>query len=146
MTKCAREVLLADVLDRILDHAVQPRNAMHVDETLHPAVLTVAALLEGNEGTCPSLGQLGGHVGLNPRYLVKIFSRQTGLPPHAYLLNSKVNLARRLIQLRYPLSEVAARSGFSDQSHMTRLFKSHFGFTPGHYARFVVAATPNLEI
>jgi AraC-like DNA-binding protein len=33
------------------------------------------------------------------------------------------------------LAEVASLSGFADQSHFTRVFKSHFGLAPGEYRR-----------
>ncbi len=32
-------------------------------------------------------------------------------------------------------SDVAARFGFSDQPHLTRIIKAAIGKTPGHYAR-----------
>jgi AraC-like DNA-binding protein len=32
------------------------------------------------------------------------------------------------------LAQVAAEAGFADQSHMTRVFASRYGFTPGAYA------------
>jgi AraC-like DNA-binding protein len=33
------------------------------------------------------------------------------------------------------LADTAAASGFADQSHMTRIFTRHFGFTPGAWQR-----------
>jgi AraC family transcriptional regulator len=38
-----------------------------------------------------------------------------------------------------PLALIAARAGFADQSHFTRVFKQHIGATPGAYRRVVQA-------
>ena len=42
---------------------------------------------------------------------------------------------RNLIRLGEPLSAVASRCGFSDQSHLTRLFKARLGVRPANIAR-----------
>ena len=73
--------------------------------------------------------------GLSRFQLVRAFSRATGLTPHAYLVQARVHLARRLIGGKMPLAEVAAASGFADQSHMTRAFTARYGLAPGVYAR-----------
>lgn len=43
--------------------------------------------------------------------------------------------ARALIAGGRTLAEAAVECGFADQSHLTRAFASHFGFTPGDAAR-----------
>jgi AraC-like DNA-binding protein len=53
-----------------------------------------------------------------------------GLPPHQYLLQLRVDAARRLLAAKVPASEVAADVGFADQSHFVRRF---LGVTPGRY-------------
>jgi AraC-like DNA-binding protein len=40
-----------------------------------------------------------------------------------------------LIRRGTSLADTAAASGFADQSHMTRIFTRHFGFTPGAWQR-----------
>ena len=50
-------------------------------------------------------------------------------------MQARLHLARRLIVAGQPLSAVAAEAGFSDQSHLTRLFGRSYGMTPGAYAR-----------
>jgi AraC-like DNA-binding protein len=48
---------------------------------------------------------------------------------------SAAERARHLIRHGADLAEAAAASGFSDQSHMTRIFTRQFGFTPGAWQR-----------
>ncbi|MFD9903656.1 AraC family transcriptional regulator [Streptomyces sp. NPDC059063] len=63
--------------------------------------------------------------------LIAAFRQAYGLPPHAYLLRLRANRARRLLLAGQRPAEVAAATGFSDQAHLTRVFKRYFGVTPG---------------
>jgi AraC-like DNA-binding protein len=81
-----------------------------------------------------SLSVLADICGLSRFQLLRSFANATGLTPHAYQLQRRVDLARRLIGSRMPLVEAAATSGFFDQSHMTRHFTRILGVTPGAYA------------
>lgn len=83
----------------------------------------------------PSLAELATMTGLSRYQVLRRFEKAYGLPPHAWLLQQRAERARSLIAQGFGLSEAAAASGFSDQSHMTRVFARHFGFTPGAWRR-----------
>ncbi|MEW9616919.1 AraC family transcriptional regulator [Shinella sp. S4-D37] len=89
--------------------------------------------LDGDPASAVTLEDLAGDCGLGRFRLVRDFARLTGLPPHAYLLQRRTELARRLIAAGTPLAEAAAAAGFADQSHMTRNFTRRYGYTPGAY-------------
>lgn len=80
------------------------------------------------------LAELAGICGLNRFQFLRSFARSTGLTPHAYLLQRRLELARRLIVKGMSLAQAAVESGFFDQGHMTRHFTRIFGITPGAYA------------
>jgi AraC family transcriptional regulator len=51
-----------------------------------------------------------------------------------YVIKQRVEHAKRLLARRdVPLKVVAASSGFSDQSHMTRWFRKTLNVTPSEY-------------
>lgn len=77
--------------------------------------------------------------GITPRHMIRSFRKATGLPPHAYLRQLRVERARRLLHDDTPLAEVALAAGFADQAHFTKTFKQITGTTPGRY-RFDMAA------
>jgi AraC-like DNA-binding protein len=68
------------------------------------------------------------------RYAVyRAFRSAYGMAPSDYQRQLRLRAARRLITRGHPLSDVAARTGFADQSHLTRWFVRYYGITPGGY-------------
>jgi AraC-like DNA-binding protein len=102
-----------------------------------PAVPAAMARLRQRMVEAPAtsltLADLAEESGLSRYQVVRGFSKAFGLPPHAYLLQCRINLARRMIANGTPLAEAALASGFSDQSHMTRIFARSFGVSPGAF-------------
>ena len=82
----------------------------------------------------PSLSELAAMVGLSRYQLLRRFDRAYGMTPFRWQRQVRVERARLLIARRRPLAQVAADCGFADQSHLTRAFAEHFGFTPGAWA------------
>ncbi|NBM18407.1 AraC family transcriptional regulator [Streptomyces sp. GC420] len=81
------------------------------------------------------LGEAAGLLHAHPAHLVRVFSREFGMPPHQYLTTRRVDLARRLLLDGKPPPEVATAAGFYDQSHLNRHFKRVVGVSPGRYVR-----------
>lgn len=80
-----------------------------------------------------SLAELGRLTGLSTFHLHRVFCRQTGMPPHAYQTQLRINRAKQLLRGLRSLSEVALLTGFADQSHFTRHFRRLVGVTPGRF-------------
>jgi AraC-like DNA-binding protein len=101
---------------------------------MRPEVERARAMIDADPTAAITLADLAEGSGLGRFQLLRSFARATGLTPHAYILQGRVALARRLVDAGEPLADAAIASGFSDQSHMTRAFASRFGLTPGAYA------------
>jgi AraC family transcriptional regulator len=87
-----------------------------------------------------SLADLAGVVQLSVFHFIRKFRTEFGCPPHAYVMRRRIERARRqLARADIPLKVVAADCGFSDQSHMTRLFRRLLGTTPAEYRLSVTA-------
>ncbi len=99
------------------------------------AVREVREVLADRIADPPSLDELAVAAGLSPFALLRAFRVETGLPPHAYLNQLRVRLARRLLDAGLPPADVAAETGFADQPHLTRHFKRVVGVPPGAYQR-----------
>lgn len=99
----------------------------------HGAVRRALEYLEDNYTENISLQNLSGIAGLSPFHLLRVFEKQVGLPPHAYLINLRLRHAKTLLSAGIPIAQAAAESGFTDQSHLNRHFKRFIGVTPGQY-------------
>lgn len=80
-----------------------------------------------------SLAKLAECAGLSPFHFLRVFEKEVGLTPHAYLTQLRVRRAQRKLSLGAPSSQVALECGFCDQSHMVRSFRRVTGVTPGQY-------------
>ncbi|WP_419826185.1 AraC family transcriptional regulator [Sphingomonas sp.] len=81
-----------------------------------------------------ALSDLAAIAGLSRYQTARAFARLTGLTPHAYVVQRRLAVARRLIRQGVTLAGAAADAGFNDQSHMHRVFTARHGYTPGAYA------------
>ena len=81
------------------------------------------------------LEDLAQDVGLTPFQLIGLFKRATGLAPHAYLTQVRLDIACRHLRHARPISQVATDVGFYDQSALTKHFKRCYGITPLQFAR-----------
>ena len=83
----------------------------------------------------PALTDLAELARLSRYQLVRQFSKAYGLPPFAWLQQHRLSRAQALIAGGTSLLDAALKSGFSDQSHLTRAFARYRGFTPGTWQR-----------
>jgi AraC-like DNA-binding protein len=136
--RLASSSLLRAALAGIL--AAHASGAGDGDGRRHPrhgsaAVRAVQDVLADRLADPPSLDELARATGMSPFALLRAFRAETGLPPHAYLNQLRVRLARRLLDTGLPPADVAAEAGFADQPHLTRHFKRVIGVPPRAYQR-----------
>lgn len=128
------ESFLMSVVARLGTHHFVRGHALRAAGWEHGAVRRVKEWLEGHFDQNVPIQSLAAVAGLSPYYLVRAFHRQVGIPPHRYQAVVRIHHARRLLKSGTAIAEVAQRTGFCDQSHLTRWFKRTLGVTPGRYA------------
>ncbi len=128
-------------------------------ESLVNALLTAALRLEGSEPRARSrlsqwqlrravayiednclrrirLEELAELTGLSQSYFSHAFKASTGLPPHRWQMRARIEKVKELLGARgASLPDVAAMTGFSDQAHLTRIFRKMVGTTPAAWKR-----------
>ena len=128
------EAVLFDLVSRHLD-------MIHERSSARPRWLGL--LLDYLDDTVEqqwSLHDMAAEIGVHPVHLCRTFSRHFDCTLGAYIRRLRVLRGWQLLTIGdATLAEVAAQSGFADQSHFTRAFKEHFGITPGRYRRHVSA-------
>ncbi|WP_242343831.1 helix-turn-helix domain-containing protein [Anaeromyxobacter terrae] len=101
-----------------------------------PAFGRVTAFIEENVGQHLSLGQLAAVAGVSRFHFARQFRLRTGESPMAYVLRSRVERAKQLLEGGgTTIGGVAAALGFADQSHFTRTFRRLVGSSPSGFAR-----------
>jgi transcriptional regulator GlxA family with amidase domain len=79
---------------------------------------------------------LASITGLSQSQLGRAFKASTGLSPHRWQLKARVEKAQELLLSgAMPLSEIALQTGFAEQSHFSRVFKTVIGTSPGVWQR-----------
>jgi AraC family transcriptional regulator len=85
-----------------------------------------------------SLNAIARECGLSPSHFTRAFAISVGRPPHQWLLDQRVDMARQLLrESALPLADIAVQCGFADQSHFTRVFSGRTGLSPGRWRRAV---------
>ena len=95
------------------------------------AVKRVRDCLESRYAENLTLAELAHIANLSPFYLIRVFRKEVGLPPHAYQTRVRLNRATALLAQGATIGDAALNSGFFDQSHFTNHFRKVFGYTPG---------------
>jgi AraC family transcriptional regulator len=78
-----------------------------------------------------SLEELAQEVGMSKYYFCKLFKQSVGLSPYQYLIQQRVERAKKLLhQGNLSITEVALAVGFCDQSSLSKHLKRLTGLTP----------------
>lgn len=79
---------------------------------------------------------LAALVRLSEDHFARAFKVSVGYPPHAYVVERRVEHAKSLLLGGdLALSEVALAAGFADQAHLTRRFRERVGVSPASWRR-----------
>ena len=91
-------------------------------------------VLETNQTKTPSLAEIAGPLRLHPTFFCRAFKQSTGLSPHRYLLEHRVNRAKEMMKdQKRTLTEIALNCGFSGSSQFSVVFKRITGISPRGY-------------
>jgi AraC-like DNA-binding protein len=100
-------------------------------DPVHAAFLRSKALIDARAEVLGSLAEMASLVKVEPSTLGRWFRTYQGTSPYQYLLRRKMNLAAEFLLASDGLvKEAAARVGFSDPDHFSRVFRAVHGVPP----------------
>lgn len=108
---------------------------------LSPVVESVKAdILKNLRDPAYSLEDALKRLPLNYDYVRKLFKRETGVTPHAYLTAERMKLARELLSSglsnkfsEFTVAQISESCGFSEPLYFSRVFKKYYGVSPSSY-------------
>jgi AraC-like DNA-binding protein len=90
----------------------------------------VRTMLEERYASPHTLASMAGSVAISPFQFARVFRRLTGRSPHQYLMQVRLDAARRMLLDGAQVTNVCYDSGFSNLSHFILMFKRRYGCTP----------------
>lgn len=132
------DTLVRQLVIHLLRHHLTVRKSDHielsragpVDRRLRRAI----EFMHDNFGREIALEEIAASAYLSEYHFARLFKRITGITPHVYLANVRLERARKLLaETELPISEVAVTVGYQSQSHFTKMFKLVTGVTPRIY-------------
>lgn len=122
ITLAARNIALSQTLSR--PYTTQPLSML---DYVHQNIYRPEAL---------RATQLAAHFHLSPTYVSEYFKRETGESLQQYINTYKMGLIEaRLLHTNFRLNEIAAEFGFTDTSHLNKLFQKHKGISPSAFRK-----------
>ncbi len=97
-------------------------------------VTLVKEYIHKNYSSQIDLTNISNNFGFSSAYLSKVFSKYAGISPSKYLKDYRIMVAKQLLNNKeIPISVISTQSGFLDQFHFSKTFKSATGYSPTEY-------------
>lgn len=102
-----------------------------------PSVAAIVEFCERNYAQALTVPQLAARMFVSPGHFSELFTRETGLPPKAWLRRLRLEKARDLLATTdRTLTGIALATGFCDSAHLCRAYRAHYDQSPGAYRRW----------
>jgi len=113
-------------------HGTSAAGPLPYRETLTPARLRgLVDFIDANLAGPLRLAELADRAALSRAHFARAFRTAMGQAPHRYVLQRRLHQARDLLlRTTLPAAEIAARCGFADSAHFSRVYRRYFGAPP----------------
>lgn len=130
--------LLNNYIVNILTELLLARNQDSADISSSGIIDDTIAYITDHLQEELSLDQLARLASLSPFYFSRLFKKETGFSPHAYVIEARVNAAKYFLQsARLSQKDICYSCGFSSESSFCTTFKKVTGLTPSQYRKSI---------
>ncbi len=137
LNECSSRLSLYSRLLALLDIIIADANMpSKVSTKNYEIVSEVKQFIENNAAKPIKLSDIAQSIHLSKIYLHNIFKESTGISPHDYLINCRIEMAKKLLwDTKIHIPFVAEQAGFGCQQYLNKVFKKETGMTPGEYRK-----------
>lgn len=128
--------LLFELTEQLLRY--QSNSATSFDTRRQAHLERAKEYLHDNYQAEVSLDQVCQVACMSKYHFLRSFKAYTGMTPHQYWLNVRINRGRQALRSGVPVMDIASALGFNDLSHFNRRFKPVFGMTPRQYQQLIL--------
>lgn len=137
---CDGDLALEDMIASLIQHLACEKAAplaRRRSTSLPPRTLSrVIDLIRSDPAAALTLAELAQEAGMSPFHFARGFRKDTGIPPHRYLVRCRVERALELLaQTDMPIGEIARAAGFAHASHQARHLSHWTGLPPDEYRK-----------
>jgi AraC-like DNA-binding protein len=131
---CIADALGLAIGLRLIELAYGSDTASGNHKLARPKIIRVMSYIEENIAQALGLSELSDVAGLSRIQFVRQFKQATGQPPHAYVMQRRIERAKELLKNSdSTIIGIALDLGFYNQGHLTRVFGRFTGMTPGRW-------------
>ncbi len=128
---------LSSVINRFVSYVFEFSDVKHAD-TMHK----ITAFIKSNYMHKISLGDIAEHVYMSKSYISKIFNEEMHMSISSYISKVRIDKSKHLLlDDSMTIADIAALTGFEDQSYFTKQFKTATGLSPKKFRERHTAVT-----
>ena len=129
----ARLTILLYQLFNLCEHKI--KEGLEITHSVHENIMTEIAkrLAQSASGNFPGLEELAKEFNMSSSTLKRQFKLLNGTTIYQYYLTRKMEHAKELLEGEKKISEVAYLLGYENVSHFIKMFKKHYGVSPGSH-------------
>lgn len=119
---------LARTVSHITDYMKGQRRS-----SSHQIVQKIASIIEQDIDQDITLHSVADRLYINSSYLSRLFKQEMGMAFSAYVLEQKMERAKRILQDGHKVYDAARQTGYRDVSYFTKVFRKYWGVNPGEF-------------
>lgn len=124
--------LLSDYLEHLMKREILIGKLNSTD--VSQIMASQASLTKDVTGFFPGIASLASQACMSETKYKMLYKKITGFSPNSFFLNNKLEMSRELLASgQYTVGEISDKLNFTNASHLTELFKNHFGVLPKDY-------------
>ncbi|WP_176215408.1 AraC family transcriptional regulator [Sporomusa malonica] len=136
-TSFCKQSALISTIGEVVEYCADIAEDLRISNNQYDSVKRAQNFIETHYEDSFSLGDIARSAYLSPYYLIRVFNQVIGIPPHIYQQQVRIRHAKGMLAHGISISEVAFKTGFSDQSHFSNTFKKLVGITPGEFIKSI---------